>query len=181
MIVLTNKRYTLKCLAASLACGLLFACEAVTETIQNDPAASENKELVGKLSAGIRPVENRLIEGQSLEVSFYLNNGTDAAIEVLPWATPLEVNISADLFAVMKDDEALPYVGRVVKRKAATAEDYITLESGEQLETTLNLSQAYDVSAAGDYRIVLESLYLQNSKEALEVIIVDNTVAVTRQ
>ncbi len=179
--MITKRRHAVRLLAMSLGCGFLFACEAVTETIQDDPAAALNKELVGKLSAGIRPVENLLIEGQSLEVSFYLNNGTDAAVEVLPWATPLEVNISADLFVVMKDDEILPYVGRVVKRAAPTAEDYITLESGEKLETILNLSQAYDVRAAGNYQVVLESLYLQDSKGSLEAVIVDNTVVVTRQ
>lgn len=180
MTAVFSRRRALQLLSMSLGGGLLLACEADTETMMNDDTQAAKSQAIGSVTAGIRPVENELIAGQAAEIVFYLNNGTDAAIEVLPWATPLEKDISADLFAVTKDSERLPYVGRMVKRAAPTADDYIILEAGEKRETVLNLSRAYDLREAGSYRIELESLALQDQKGLVDVVVVDGVVLVSR-
>ena len=62
-------------------------CVAACEAVSTDTEAL-NKELVGKVSVGIKSVENSIPADQPMEVLFYLKNGTDAAIEILPWGSP---------------------------------------------------------------------------------------------
>jgi len=173
-----------------LGCALLSACEATTDSVpsikSNDQQTTSNEiaaneEVAGKVISGIRPVQNQLVANQSVEVLFYLSNNTDEAIEVLPWATPLERPLSADLFVVTKNGESVPYVGRVVKRAAPTAADYETLMPGEQRESVVNLSQGYDMRSAGEYQIKLERLYLQNPEGEVNTLITNSFVTVVRQ
>ena len=169
---------------------LLFACESTSDSVpsikSNDQSTDReivtSESVAGKMMlAGIRPLENQLAANQSVEVLFYLSNNTDEAVEVLPWATPLERPLSADLFSVTLNGEALPYAGRVVKRQAPTAADYLTLQPGEKRESVVNLSQAYDMRSIGDYQIKLERLSLQNSTGAVSAVVDDSVVMVVRQ
>lgn len=136
------------------------------------------------LVAGILPVESKPGEGkldvrQMDEIIFYLQNNTEKSVQVLPWNTPLEKFLSADLFSVTVDGEQLSYVGRAVKRAAPEADDYISLAAGERRESLVVLSQGYDLSRTGEYRIALESLSLLDTVGELNVVIVDTTVIFT--
>ena len=167
-----------------LLCGvLLMACEATTDSVRmvksDDQQTTVN--VAGKLSAGIRPVENIVLSDQAVEVLFYLANNTEEPIEILPWATPLERPLTADVFVVTFNGEAMPYVGRVVKRAAPTAADYITLQAGDKIEAVVNVSQGYDMRGVGDYQITLEQLYLQNSDGEVQSVIADSSTKVSRQ
>ena len=156
----------------------LIACDsdlsAGDAKISDDPLSG--------IVAGIRPVQTTLTSDQPMQVLFFLENRTEQSIEVLPWNTPLERFISADLFAVTRsDDERLPYVGRVVKRAAPTATDYLAIAAGEKREHVVTVSQAYDAREAGEYRIRLKPLSLQTPSGLLDSAIVDNTVVIVRQ
>lgn len=163
---------------ALLGCSVfLLACEAVP----TEGAALE-KELAGKVSVGIRPIESQLLAEEPMEVLFYLNNGTDESIEILPWGTPLESIMTADRFTVSVAGKVMPYSGRIVKRPAPTADDYVTLAAGEKKEAVVSLSDGYDVSASGEYVIVLREFIFQGKQsDMLTPVMAENTVAVTRQ
>lgn len=155
----------------------LVACEAVpTEE------AALTKLPVGKVSVGIKPIENLVLPAEPMEVLFYINNATDASVEILPWGTPLEKTMTADRFAVSLNGVAIPYSGRIAKRPAPRAEDYITLAAGEKKETVVSLSDSYDVSAAGEYKILLKNMLFQRPKtDFLTPAVVENAAVITRQ
>jgi len=153
------------------------ACEAVPT---NEPEL--NKALVGKVSAGIRAVESRVLGDQPMEVLFYLNNDTDSAIEVLPWGTPLEQSLTADVFVVTRDGEVMPYGGRVVKRPPPGPDDYLTLAAGEKREHVVDMSEGYDIRATGEYTVVLKSpAFLEQTGNYLEPVVVEDTITISRQ
>lgn len=152
---------------------VLLACDAVPNdtvagTVEN---TSQDRLIAGILASDVEQMD---------ELLFYLQNNTAQSVQVLPWNTPLEKFLSADLFNVSIGGERLPYTGRVVKRQAPEAGDFINLEAGERLEAVVVLSQGYDLSRSGKYRIMLESLSLQKPGAALDVAIVDDTVIFTR-
>ena len=181
------------CRALLLLFGLvLVACEATTgsgpgvisdDQLVKDAAAAEANtvDVAGQLSAGIRPGENIVLSDLPVEILFYLSNNTDQPIEILPWATPLERPLTADVFVVTYNGETLPYVGRVVKRAAPSASDYITLQPGEKIESVVNLSQSYDMRSTGEYQITLGQLYLQNSEGEVKSVIADSATKIARQ
>ena len=170
-----------KRIAIATALMLLSACDAVPNEPVAETARKSTQGVQGQLIAGILAAEVGPDTVQMDELLFYLQNNTAETAQLLPWNTPLEQFLSADLFLVSTNDERLPYTGRVIKRQAPQADDYINLEAGERLESVVVLSQGYDLSRSGEYRIVLESLSLQDSSGELEVVIVDDTVLLTIQ
>ena len=158
-------------------CTLLLACESVPTTVN-----TASKALPGRVSAGIRPVESILITGQSMEVLFYLTNGTDNPITVLPWGTPLEQQMTADRFEISLSGNGIPYSGPVVKRPAPSEDHYLTLEAGEKRETVVDLSQVYDVSASGEYTVALRGFAFQSlNSDSIDPFLVEKSFSVTRQ
>jgi len=166
----------------------LLACDAVPDKATPTVGEAVKTELSELISAGIRPVEAHLQEGMPLEVLFYLSNNGDSAIKILPWGTPLEQPMTADLFLVTKALDIVPYGGIVVKRRPPEAGDYMTLAAGEKREMVVDVSSAYDVSAAGEYTVVLRDLFLQGQidqsgtfiEQFIEPGVVEKMVKVTR-
>lgn len=163
---------------AVLGCSAgLAACEAVP-TVE----ALLQKEPAGKVSVGIRPVESLLAPSDPMQVMFYINNGTEASIEILPWGTPLEKLMTADRFMVTIGGETIVYGGPVVKRPAPGPDDYVTLASSERQEIVVSLSDGYDVTASGEYEIVLKDLVFQGpTNDQVTPVIVERKVVITRQ
>lgn len=167
----------------------LLACDGVRDNTSPVDSEAAKTEFTDLMSAGIRPVETRSQAGMPLEVLFFLSNDTDSAIKILPWGTPLEQPMTADLFIVTRAKDVVPYGGIVVKRRPPEPDDYMTFAAGEKREMIVDISEAYDVSAAGEYKIALRSLFLQGKVEQSENFIeqfvtpgmVDETVKITRQ
>ena len=86
----------------------------------------------------------------ALSVTVTLTNGADHAVRLLSWKTPVN-GIDEPLFSVTRDGMPVGYVGRVYKRAAPRAEDYVVLAPGESLARTVDLAEAYDVQATGNY------------------------------
>lgn len=171
----TSRFARLMTLIGCSAC--IVACEAVPTEEQQ-----LQKELAGKVSMGIRVVESQLLPEQPMEVLFYLNNATDASIEVLPWGTPLEKIMTADRFTIIHDGEPVAYNGIMVKRAAPGPDDYLTLAAGEKREAVVNLADGYDVSAAGKYEVTLKSLGFQNQEGSfLDPVPAESTLTIVRQ
>ena len=115
----------------------------------------------GKLSYGA--AEPQLL-------SFTMANDADADITVLKWRTPLE-GFRSDMFRVEVDGREVPYLGRVYKRAAPTAEDYVTIPAGGYVTETVDLAESYDIARAGVYRVTYRSDRVQAGTEPPEALI----------
>jgi hypothetical protein len=135
-------------LAVCLAGGLLSACVADTALKKNPDAM---------VSAGIKTAENA-DSIMDMPVLFYVTNNGAEAVELLIWNTPLEEVLSADVFAVSRDDQAVSYIGRTMKRSSPEADDYVTIDAGATRETLIDISRYYDTREPGAYEIRFKPL-----------------------
>ena len=87
-----------------------------------------------------------------IAITFTLTNTGAGSARVLRWQTPL-AGIEADVFAVTVDGEPVPYVGRLIKRAAPEAEDWVELGPGQSATATFDLSSVYDMTRLGEYAV----------------------------
>lgn len=85
-------------------------------------------------------------------VSFTMRNEGTETVRVLKWQTPF-FGIDHDLFDVNVGGMEAEYNGRWIKRGAPTADDWMELQPGEMKSVELDLSEAYDFSASGQYEM----------------------------
>ncbi|WP_394828404.1 M35 family metallo-endopeptidase [Pendulispora albinea] len=100
----------------------------------------------GTLSSAVLPKD------ADSAITVTLTNRGSRSVRMLAWSTLLE-GIEAPLFDVRRDGEPVPYIGRLYKRAAPVAGDYVVLAPGERLVRTVNLAEAYDLSISGNYRV----------------------------
>ena len=118
--------------------------------------------LAGDPSLGVR-LSPGTVDGTLV---FELTNEGDEPLAVLREGTPLEPTLSADVFEVTHVTkerpglERVPYAGRLVKRVATRAEDFVALEPGESLSARVELTSHYAVVEGGDYRIAFRGRIL---------------------
>jgi len=94
----------------------------------------------------------------ALIVEFSLTNHGDEPVRVLPWNTPLEGRFTAPIFKVeTSDGRIIEYIGPMLKRRAPTAGDYLTLGSGEVVSARLDLAEAYALYDTGSYWISFDA------------------------
>ena len=93
-----------------------------------------------------------LTTADGVNVRFTLANQGANNLFILKWKTPL-AGIEADLFAVERDGERVPYTGRLAKRPAPKASDYLRIPAGESLSVTFDLSAVYDMRQPGNYTV----------------------------
>jgi peptidyl-Lys metalloendopeptidase len=107
---------------------------------------------------------------EPLVVSWSLTNESDRPLWVLRWFTPVD-GIEANIFAVTRNGQPVPYVGKLVKRPAPTPEDYLELQPGQTLQLAVDISAAYDLTVKGDYAVRFreERLVVKESPEGPEV------------
>lgn len=119
------------------------------------PKANGMQQVVNEqsLRAGIEPQGEDSAAEQSFSVIFYIANATDQAVSVLAWNTPLEKELSADVFDVSLDGQLMPYQGRMVKRGTPQPTDFIHIPAGGRVEADVDIARYYDMSAAGSYRV----------------------------
>ena len=97
-----------------------------------------------------------LTTADNVNVSFALANQGADDLFVLKWKTPL-AGFDADLFAVERDGERVAYTGRLVKRAAPRASDYVRIPAGESVSVTFDLSAVYDMRKPGHYTVRYEA------------------------
>jgi peptidyl-Lys metalloendopeptidase len=91
--------------------------------------------------------------GDDVIVQVSITNPNSVPVWVLKWLTPSE-GVEGSLFAVMRDGVSVDYYGKLVKRAAPTASDYIQLQPGDSLTNDVNLSDYYDLSVSGVYQVM---------------------------
>ena len=91
-------------------------------------------------------------ETDDLAVRLTVVNETAASFYLPRWQTPF-FGLEADLFDVRLNGEPVPYLGRVVKRAAPRAADFVEVKPGESLSGLVELSAVYDVRRPGEYTV----------------------------
>lgn len=116
--------------------------------------------LVPAARAGDVPLAATLEAGDAPgELRFRLTNTGARALAVLPAGTPLEAELSADVFRLIPATgergatAPAPYRGRRVKRVPPAPGDLVTLAPGESASASLPIGRYYAVPFAGDYRV----------------------------
>ncbi len=81
-----------------------------------------------------------------------LRNNSNKPAKILRWYTPAD-GLQEDLFDISVNGQDVAYTGKRVKRAAATARDYLTLQPGASAQYQVELTGAYDLPASGNYQI----------------------------
>jgi peptidyl-Lys metalloendopeptidase len=100
--------------------------------------------------------KSALTMADGVNVRFTLTNQGADDLLVLKWKTPL-AGFEGDLFAVERDGERVPYTGRLVKRAAPRAADYVRILAGDSVSVTFDLSAVYDMRQPGSYTVRYEA------------------------
>lgn len=105
-----------------------------------------------------------LTTADGVNVRFTLaNRGADDLL-VLKWKTPL-AGFDGDLFVVERDGQRVAYTGRLVKRAAPRAADYVRIPAGDSASVTFDLSAVYDMRRPGNYTVRYEAAAIDFVRE----------------
>jgi len=134
-----------------LSCVFLLAC--------SKPQAMNKVAFNNQVSVAIT-TQKQYHLGQAIKVSFVIKNGTNKAIQLLKWGTPLEGQLTRNSFRVTYKNKELPYQGRLFKRAKPTKKDFIILAPLTSLQADITISADYPISNAGQYTIAYRTSYL---------------------
>lgn len=112
----------------------------------------QNTSVQQALSAGIEAADDTALAS---DIRAYVLNTTDAAVDMLIWNTPLEPELSADIFTVTFEGAPMTYQGRMVKRSTPSATDYVSIPAHERVETVIDMADYYEMSEPGEYLVRL--------------------------
>jgi len=132
----------------------LASCMADTFSVANE---SVNVSLPDTVVVSLAMQQTSLTQSDDFKIHFTITNHSSESFTVLPWGTPLETVLSADVFEVTHNGTELPYVGRIVKRAAPVKSDYIHISPGEKITAIVNLSYGYVFDAVGVYQVQLRT------------------------
>lgn len=140
---------------------LALACLVAVGTAPAMGSSSGNAELVAHLSME----KSALTMADGVNVRFTLTNQGADDLFVLKWKTPL-AGIDGNLFVVERDGERVAYTGRLIKRAAPRAADYIRIPAGESASVTFDLSSVYDMRQPGNYTVRYETAGIDVVRES---------------
>jgi peptidyl-Lys metalloendopeptidase len=111
--------------------------------------------MAGGLSVQIDSAKALVGRGEPAVVRVTLRNDSAEDVSLLRWQTPLHGigGIESNLFDVRLDGESVAYLGRMYKRPAPKAEDYLRLAAGTSTTVEVDLSRFYDMSRTGEYSV----------------------------
>ena len=98
------------------------------------------------LDVSITPVENG--------VEFVLTNNGQTPISLLRWETPLESELTQDVFYVTQSDggnrsvhaKGATFSGRLFKRASPQASDFIDIAPGQSISSVVSIADYYQLS-----------------------------------
>ncbi len=102
------------------------------------------------LRADLQLSSEWLAADDDVVASVTLENRSSRTVLVPRWLVP-GARLDGRLFAVTRDGQPVSYLGRLVKRAAPTAADFIALAPGATLSGVSELTKHYDMSAGGEY------------------------------
>ena len=132
-------------LVAVLGCSACTAGETSSKVMSMQNASDQQV-----LVAGIEVADHSIA---SSDITFHVLNPGDAAVDMLIWNTPLEQELSADIFTVTLNGVPMDYLGRMVKRSTPGERDYLEIPAHERVETLVDLAVYYEMSEPGEYEV----------------------------
>ena len=104
------------------------------------------------LKARIIAPEGPVKSGKPVTVKIVLTNTGEEDLAVLTWNTPLD-KVITDCLVVTLNGRQVAYDGPIVKRAAPRTKDYAKLKAGQSIEADFDVSNAYDTSRPGVYKV----------------------------
>lgn len=136
-------------LAAATFAVVLLGCASARGASSAAPAP-DAPDLAVELS-----VPPEIAAGQPVPLSFRVENRGTRPVWVLKWYTPLE-GLRGRALRVTREGAEVPYRGPLFKRADPTGSDYVRIDGHAQVAAEVDLGQAYDLTAAGAYRVEFE-------------------------
>ena len=90
---------------------------------------------------------------------FHLKNNGKEDYSVLKWSTPLE-GVMSDCLTVTRNGKKLEYDGIYMKRNVPGPDEFLTVGAGQTLSSTFQVSDAFDMTKAGEYSVAIDT-YLE--------------------
>ena len=108
--------------------------------------------LAQDVSVTIAPMRDKFARTDEVLVRVTLLNTSATPQYVLKWHTPVD-GVKAPLFEVQREGQPVRYLGIEAKRRAPGPEDYLRLEPGASVSSTVELSALYEMSVTGPYQL----------------------------
>ena len=125
---------------------LLRPLLALTLVLPALPALAQN------VNVSVQPVRDKFARSDEVLVRVTLQNTSATPQFLLKWHTPVE-GMQAPLFEVLRDGQPVRYLGIKAKRPAPGPNDYLRLEPGASLASTVELSALYEMNVTGPYQL----------------------------
>lgn len=119
---------------------------------------SQAKIKEARLHIALKVDARRKVSGPSVLAHLEYTNNTAETLRFVNWVLGRGGEPSNDFFKVTRDGKELPYQGKMAKRAAPAADDFVVLKPGESLQDSVDLSRAYAWSLGpGRYELHLET------------------------
>ena len=107
--------------------------------------------------ADVDSLELSLATVDADHVAVTLRNNADTPVTFLRWGSPFDAALTRDLFniSVVGDTDRAGFSGRLIKRIAPVAEDFITLAAGDFVEAIVPVVRYYHLPTFGEYTVGL--------------------------
>lgn len=115
-------------------------------------ALSAPQVFASDIAVELDTVQQSFSASDDVTVQVTLRNNSNKPAKILRWYTPAD-GLQDDLFDISVNGQDVAYTGKRVKRAAATAWDYLTLQPGASAQYQVELTGAYDLPASGNYQI----------------------------
>lgn len=115
-------------------------------------AASALPALAQDVSVTIAPVRDKFARSDEVLVRVTLMNTSATPQFLLKWHTPV-AGVQAPLFEVLREGQPVRYLGIKAKRPAPGPDDYLRLEPGASVSSTVELSALYEMNVTGPYQL----------------------------
>lgn len=118
------------------------------------------------LDMGLAMGKDQYSAADPLTLEFTIRNTADEAVTLLKWETPLEGGFAGNMLSVKQDGEAVPYIGKLVKRAEPQESDFITISAGDTVTASLDLSAGYAIKNTGKYTVEFSGHISQRNDNA---------------
>ncbi len=131
----------------SMLCGLLVFAVAMAAL-----PASAGVRGGAALWSSLSVEKSTLATSDVMNFRFTLSNPGSDDLFILKWKTPFG-GFEGDNFIVERDGERIAYTGKLVKRTAPRASDYLRVPAGDSVAVDVDLSSVYDMTQPGNYTV----------------------------
>jgi hypothetical protein len=155
-------------LFAILRLGILLGIN-ISLSSCSEPAAQASDQSEGVLQLEIT-VNRQALSESRVQIDATLTNGLAHSISFWTWNTPFSKQITGRVFKVEKrvnglkfggsdvdsDYTLVPYTGIMLKRGPPSPHDYLTLEPGQQIRNSLDITADYGFTENSQLRVTYD-------------------------